>query len=62
MNKIKKVYVITPIYLTYTERFNKGEYEAEIKVVKKEIERGARKWAYSVVLREGKSKVVETLN
>ena len=58
MKKIKTVYVITPVRITYTERLSPGEYEEEIKGVMEEIEGGAREWAYSTLLKPGKSKVV----
>jgi basic membrane lipoprotein Med (substrate-binding protein (PBP1-ABC) superfamily) len=61
MIKIKKVYVITPVYLTYTEKLTEREYKDEIKAVKEEIKKGAREFAYSVKLREGKTKIIESL-
>ena len=61
MTKTKKVYVITPIYITYTEKLNEVQYRAEIKAVMNEIKNGAREWAYSTQLREGKTRVVKSL-
>jgi hypothetical protein len=61
MDKIKKLYIITPITLKYTEPLTETEYKKEIKAVIKEIKEGARDWAYSVVLKEGKIRVVEKI-
>lgn len=61
MNKIKKIYVVTPIYITYTEKLTDREYKKEIKAVKKEILAGAREFAYSTVLKEGRSVIIEKI-
>lgn len=61
LSRVRKVYVITPIYITYTERLTPKEYKEEIAGVKQLIKEGAREFAYSTRLREGTSKVVETL-
>ena len=61
MKRIKKLYIITPILLSYTQPLTDGEYKSEIVGVKQEIAKGAREFAYSVVLKECKSKIVEKL-
>jgi hypothetical protein len=61
IKKIKKLYLVTPITLRYTEPLTDKEYKIELVEVKQEILRGEREFAYSVVLKEGKSKIMETL-
>ena len=59
MKKCKKVILTIPIYLKYTEKLSRTEYQQEIKAVKQEILKGAREYAYSVLLKEGKIKIQE---
>ena len=61
MKRLKKVFVITPIYISYTEKLTEKEYREEVKAVKYQIKNGAREFAYSTKLREGKTIVVESL-
>jgi hypothetical protein len=61
IKRVTKVYVITPMYIVYTEPLTDEEYKVEIVGIKEEIEDGATQWAYSAKLRKGKVRVVESL-
>jgi len=52
-----KVQIITPITISFSEPLTDKEYKIELKAVMKEIELGAREWAYGAILTEGKSKL-----